>query len=67
VGVGAVFNHLYIVLPRNAEDFVHVSEAHAEMDGQNGFGFWRDRTLDQLCVETIRVGIDIYKNWNPAE
>ena len=67
VGVGAILDDFEIVLLGDAEDLVHIGEAHAEMDGQNGFGFGGDGLLDELGVHAVGIGIDVDEHRNGIE
>ena len=40
VGVRAIFDNFQIVFFGDAQDFVHVGEAHPEVDWENCFGLW---------------------------
>ena len=67
MSVRAIFDHFQIVFFRDAQNFVHVREAHAQVDRQNRFGLRRDGLLDQLRVQTICLRIHIHEYRNRVE
>ena len=62
-GLSGIFNDEKIVLCRESHDGVHVGHLAKEVDGNNGFGFGRDKTggVDGIKVETD--GADVAENW----
>ena len=67
VSVGAIFNDFQIVFLGDVQNFVHVGEAHSEMNGQNRLGFGSDCLFDEFRIEAIGVGIDVDEDRNCIE
>ena len=62
VGLGAIFNHPKLMLPRDGHDRVHIRRLTVKMHGNDADGSARNMSLDLRGIDRERLFIGVAKN-----
>ena len=61
MSLGAIFDHLQVMLSRQIHDRIHVTWPSSQMNTNEGFGTGRQHCTNGFSSEVLRVKVDICK------